>query len=181
MNTPENQLLTTPLGGSDHVQGDDHARITLLEYGDYQCPYCGQAYPIIKELQRRLGRDLRFAFRNMPLNEIHPQAELAAEGAESADAQGRFWPMHDLIYEHQRELRQGLDAIVRLGVRLELDVQTLEADLRSHRYQERVKRDFMSGVRSGVAGTPTFFIDGVRFDGDWTHVERFALALRKRG
>src|SRR3982751_1274208 len=103
--TEENAArLTVPVGPRDHAQGSHDARVTLVEYGDYECPHCGRAYPIIKEVQRRLGSKLRFAFRNFPLGESHPHAEHAAEAAEAAGAQGRFWEMHDMLYEHQQAL-----------------------------------------------------------------------------
>ena len=167
--------LTSPVGPDDHVQGPADAALTLVEYGDYQCPYCGQAYPIVKEVQKRLGAQLRFVFRNMPLAQVHPHAELAAEAAESAGAQGKFWEMHDALYEHQSEL--GLETILRLAKKLHLDVPLLESDLQSGKHRARVKHDFTSGVRSGVAGTPTFFVQEERFDGDWTDASAFANAL----
>jgi protein-disulfide isomerase len=156
--------LTIPVGKDDHVQGSAEAAVTLVEYGDYQCPYCGAAYPMVKAITRRLGAKVRFVFRNMPLNEMHPQAELAAEAAEAAAAQGKFWEMHDALYEHQAEL--GPDLMRTLAKSLHLDAQRFDADLAARRFREHVKRDFMSGVRSGVAGTPTFFINGERYDGD---------------
>jgi protein-disulfide isomerase len=156
--------LTIPIGKDDHVQGPAAAAVTLVEYGDYECPYCGAAYPMVKAITKRLGPKLRFAFRNMPLNEMHPHAELAAEAAEAAASQGKFWEMHDALYEHQPEL--GPDLLRTLAKRLHLDVQRFEEDLASRRFRERVKHDFMSGVRSGVAGTPTFFINDERYDSD---------------
>jgi protein-disulfide isomerase len=118
---------------------------------------------MVKTIQKRLGGKLRFVFRNMPLNEIHPYAELAAEAAEAAAAQGKFWDMHDALYEHQEQL--GPDLATILAKRLHLDIARFEEDLASRRFRERVKRDFLSGVRSGVNGTPTFFVDGLRYDG----------------
>jgi protein-disulfide isomerase len=156
--------LTTPVGKDDHVQGPADAPVTLVEYGDYECPYCGAAYPMVKAITKRLGAKVRFVFRNMPLNEMHPHAELAAEAAEAAGAQGKFWEMHDALYEHQSEL--GPDLMRMLAKNLQLDAQRFDADLVSRRFREHVKHDFMSGVRSGVAGTPTFFINAERYDGD---------------
>jgi protein-disulfide isomerase len=118
---------------------------------------------MVKDIVQRLGAKLRFVFRNMPLNEMHPHAELAAEAAEAAAAQGKFWEMHDALYEHQDEL--GPDLVGTLAKRLRLDMSRFELDLASHRFRDHVKRDFMGGVRSGVNGTPTFFVDGVRYDG----------------
>jgi protein-disulfide isomerase len=118
---------------------------------------------MVKAILKRLHAQLRFVFRNMPLNEVHPHAELAAEAAEAAGAQGKFWQMHDQLFEHQDEL--GAALITTLGKRLHLDMNRFEDDLVSRRFRERVRRDFMGGVRSGVNGTPTFFIDGERYDG----------------
>jgi len=169
--------LSIPVGKDDHAAGPEDAPVTLVEYGDYQCPGCGAAYPMVKTIQKHLGAKLRFVFRNMPLNEIHPYAELAAEAAEAADAQGRFWDMHDALYEHQDQL--GPDLATILAKRLHLDVARFEQDLASRRFRERVKRDFLGGARSGVNGTPTFFVDGLRYDG--TLDERsLEAALRQR-
>jgi protein-disulfide isomerase len=169
--------LTIAVGADDHAQGPANAPVTLVEYGDYQCPGCGSAYPMVKVIQKRLGDKLRFVFRNMPLNEIHPDAELAAEAAEAAGAQGRFWEMHDALYEHQDQLGPELASI--LAKRLRLDIPRFEADLDSRRFRDRVKRDFMGGVRSGVNGTPTFFIDGERYDGPLSETSLEA-ALKQR-
>ena len=155
--------LTVPVGKDDHIQGPAAAPVTLLEYGDYECPYCGAAYPVVKAITRHFGSKLRFVFRNMPLTEMHPHAELAAEAAEAAAAQGKFWEMHDALYEHQSEL--GPELVRTLAQRLHLDLARFEDDLKSRRFRDHVKRDFMSGVRSGVAGTPTFFINAERYDG----------------
>jgi protein-disulfide isomerase len=155
--------LTLPVSTGDHIQGPAEAAVTLVEYGDYECPYCGAAYPLVKSIVKRLAAKLRFVFRNMPLNEMHPNAELAAEAAECAAAQGKFWEMHDALYEHQSEL--GADLLRTLARQLRLDVPQFDSDLVSRKFREHVKRDFMSGVRSGVAGTPTFFINGERYDG----------------
>ncbi|HEY4968664.1 MAG TPA: thioredoxin domain-containing protein [Steroidobacteraceae bacterium] len=156
--------LTIAVGKDDHVQGPADAPVTLVEYGDYECPYCGAAYPMVKAITKRLGSKVRFVFRNMPLNEMHPHAELAAEAAEAAAAQGKFWEMHDALYEHQSEL--GPDLVRRLAKSFHLDTARFDADLASGRFRDHVKHDFMSGVRSGVAGTPTFFINGARYDGE---------------
>jgi protein-disulfide isomerase len=139
--------------------------VTLVEYGDYQCPYCGAAYPIIKEVQARMGERLRFAFRNFPISTSHPRAEQAAEAAEAAAAQGRFWEMHDLLYEHQAQLRD--EDLHAYAERLRLDLGTFDRELAEHVYAERVHEDFMSGVRSGVNGTPTFYVNGARHDGPY--------------
>ncbi len=153
-----------------------HMKVTLVEYGDYQCPYCGAAYHIIKAVQKQLGTKLRFVFRNFPLNQAHPYVELAAEAAEAAGAQNKFWEMHDALYENQEQLGQPL--IETLVKRLKLDAGRFEADLESRKFQAHVKHDFMGGVRSGVNGTPGLFINGERFDGSWDE-EPLTAALLK--
>ncbi len=146
----------------DHVQGPADAAVTLVEYGDYECPYCGAAYPIVKELQARMRDRLRFVFRNFPITTSHPHAEQAAEAAEAAAAQSRFWEMHDLLYENQRRLRdQDLHAYAE---QLGLEVDRFDKDLAEHVHAPRVREDFMSGVRSGVNGTPSFYVNGARHD-----------------
>ena len=157
--------LTLPVGPRDHAQGPADAPVTLVEYGDYECPHCGRAYPIVKEVQRRMGSTLRFVFRNFPLSESHPHAQHAAEAAEAAAAQDRFWEMHDSLFEHQRALDDR--HLVGYATALGLDAAAFEQNLRAHTYKARVREDFVSGVRSGVNGTPTFFINGVRFDDSW--------------
>lgn len=157
--------LTMPVTERDHIQGNPNAPLTLLEYGDYECPYCGAAYPIVKQVQKRMGDRMRFVFRNFPLTQIHPHAEQAAEAAEAAGGQGKFWEMHDTLYEHQ----DALDALhlVAYAADLGLDVEQFEEDLAAHTYAGRVREDFLSGIRSGVNGTPTFFINGQRHDGSY--------------
>ena len=149
----------------DHIEGPVDASLTLVEYGDYQCPYCGAAYPEVKKVQRELGDKLRFVFRNFPLTNIHEHAMNAAETAEAASSQGKFWPMHDFLYEHQATLGDPgvtLDFAKKSG----LNTQKLEQDIAKHVYQKRIKDDFMGGVKSGVNGTPTFYVNGIRHDGD---------------
>jgi protein-disulfide isomerase len=149
----------------DHIQGKSSAHVTLIEYGDYECPYCGQAYQIVKEIQKRLKGRLRFVFRNFPLTQIHPHAQQAAEAAEAAASQGSFWDMHDILYENQ----QALDHYHLLEYASELDLNTkrFNNDLFSHVHAKRIHEDLMSGVRSGVNGTPTFFINQIRYDDSW--------------
>jgi protein-disulfide isomerase len=155
--------LTLPVNDErDHIQGPADAPVTLLEYGDYECPYCGAAYPIVKQVQAKMGSRLRFVFRNFPITTSHPHAEQAAEAAEAAAAQGRFWEMHDYLYEHQRHLEP--DDLRAYAGELGLDVDRFEDELAQHAHAERVRDDFMSGVRSGVNGTPTFYINGARHD-----------------
>jgi protein-disulfide isomerase len=156
-------VLTMPVDGDrDHIQGPVDAPLTLVQYGDYECPYCGEAYPIVKEVQARMGERLRFVFRNFPISTSHPHAEQAAEAAEAASAQGRFWEMHDTLYEHQRRLRD--EDLRGYAEQLELDLDRFDKEMAEHVHAERVHEDFMSGVRSGVNGTPTFYINGVRHD-----------------
>jgi protein-disulfide isomerase len=168
--------LTMPVSARDHAQGAGAAAVTLLEYGDYECPHCGRAYPIVKDVQERMGSQLRFVFRNFPLREMHPHAQHAAEAAEAAGVQDRFWEMHDLIFENQGALA---DRHLRdYAARLALDEERFDRELRSHAHAKRVRDDFLSGVRSGVNGTPTFFINGVRHDGAWD-AESLIAALRR--
>jgi protein-disulfide isomerase len=169
--------LTTPVSENrDHVQGPADAAVTLVEYGDYECPYCGAAYPIIKEAQARMGERLRFVFRNFPISTSHPHAEQAAEAAEAAAAQGSFWPMHDLLYENQHRLRD--EDLRGYAETLDLDVESFERELAEHVHAARVREDFMSGVRSGVNGTPTFYVNGVRHDDSYDLESLLAAAER---
>jgi protein-disulfide isomerase len=158
-------MLSVPVTEQDHVQGSPSAPVTLVEYGDYECPHCGRAYPIVKAVQAQLGRQLRFVFRNFPLGEAHPHAQHAAEAAEAAAAQGHFWEMHDALFEHQRALDDA--HLVQYARAVGLDERRFTDALTSHEFTARVRRDFIGGVRSGVNGTPTFFINGVRYDDSW--------------
>jgi protein-disulfide isomerase len=166
--------LALHVGDRDHIQGAASAAATLVEYGDYECPHCGAAHPIVKEVQRRAGDRLRFVFRNFPLTQIHPHAQQAAEATEAAAAQGRFWDMHDWLFEHQRLLPGTW--LERAASALNLDVERLNRELQGEACRARVREDFMSGVRSGVNGTPTFFINGERHDDSWD-VETLLAAL----
>ena len=167
--------LSSPVTARDHAQGPPDAAVTLVEYGDYECPHCGRAYPIVKEIQKRLGSRLRFVFRNFPLKEIHPHAEHAAEAAEAAAVQGKFWEMHDTIFEHQRALDDR--HLLEYAAALALDEARVQRELASHMHAARVREDFLSGIRSGVNGTPTFFINGIRHDDSWD-VDTLEQALR---
>jgi protein-disulfide isomerase len=157
--------LTVPVNDEDHILGPAQAPVTLVEYGDFQCPYCGMAHPIIQELLRLRGETTRFVFRHFPLTNVHPYAELAAEVAEVAGARDRFWPMHDWLYEHQRNInpRHLMVGVEQIG----LPSEEIAREVSAHLYLDRVRRDFIGGVRSGVNGTPTFFINGVRHDGGY--------------
>jgi protein-disulfide isomerase len=157
--------LTVPVGDRDHIQGPSDAPVILVEYGDYECPFCGKAYPMIKGIQQRMGDRLCFVFRNFPISTSHPHAVRAAEAAEAAGAQGKFWEMHDVIYENQQTLED--DDLRTFAEQLGLDMERFDRDMDSRRHAERVRHDFMSGVRSGVNGTPTFFLNGVRYDDRW--------------
>ena len=144
----------------DHVRGRADAPVTLVEYGDFQCPYCGEAYPVVRALQERFGDQLRFVFRHMPLPDLHPRAPFAAEAAEAASAQDRFWEMHDRLFEHRLELddsdlREHAEAI---GV---ADSERFDAELRDGVHAARVEEDYRSGAESGVPSTPRFFVNGM--------------------
>ena len=155
--------LAMPVSERDHIRGPETAPVTLLEYGDYECPYCGRAYLVISELRQVAGDLFRFAFRNFPLLQIHPHAERAAEAAEAAGAQGRFWEMHDTLFEHQQALS---DANLFLyATALGLDTKRFISELAAHIYAPRVAEDIASGIASGLQGTPTFFINEIRYDG----------------
>ena len=157
--------LTLPVGERDHIQGPAGAAVTLVEYGDYECPHCGRAYPIVKAIQQQMGPRLRFVYRNFPLRESHPHAEQAAEAAEAAAAQGKFWEMHDRLFERQFALDG--EYLIEYAGDLGLDVGRFRKELGEGVYEPRVREDFRSGVTSGVNGTPTFFINGVRHDDSW--------------
>ncbi len=155
--------LTKPIDNSDHISGPIDAPVQLVEYGDFQCPYCGAAYPILQKVIRQMGDRLCFAFRNFPLTEVHEYAMAAAEAAEAAGAQGKFWQMHDTIYTHQDEL--DVDHLYQFAQSIDLDMDEFDRDMIDHTFEDRIHADFQSGVRSGVNGTPTLFINGTRYDG----------------
>ena len=155
--------LKVPVAPADHILGDEHAPVTLVEYGDYECPHCGHAHPIVKAVRKHFGQQLRFVYRHFPLTQIHPHAEVAAEAAEFAGASGRVWEMHDGIFENQDRL--GVPLLTELVGELGLSSNDLVGDLQDHVYVPKVKSDFLGGVRSGVNGTPTFFVNGRRYEG----------------
>jgi protein-disulfide isomerase len=157
--------LTPPVSNADHRAGPNDAPVTLVEYGDFECPHCGAAHPIVRDVRKRMGERLRFVFRHFPLSEVHPHAMHAAEAAEAAAAQGKFWEMHDMLYENQQALEDS--DLIRYAESLGLDAERVERELSSGAHEKRVRESFRSGVRSGVNGTPTFFINGVRYDGEW--------------
>ena len=155
--------LTQSVSAHDHAEGPPDAILTLVEYGDYQCPYCGAAYPVVKEVQKTLGKKLRFVFRNFPLTRAHPYALIAAEAAEAAALQGKFWEMHDLLFEQQALLTP--EIIPSWANRIGLNVEQFGNDIKKEVVEKRIQEDRGSGIRSGVNGTPTFFINGSRYDG----------------
>jgi NhaA family Na+:H+ antiporter len=157
--------LKPPVSDHDHIEGTADARVTLVEYGDYECPHCRQVAPVIEQVQERFGDRLRYVFRHFPISTAHPNAQLAAEAAEAAAAQGKFWEMHDRIFQHTGPL--GKPQLARFAQELDLDVEQFERELEEHLYADRVRQDFLSGVRSGANGTPTFYLNGVRYDGPW--------------
>jgi protein-disulfide isomerase len=155
--------LTLPDPERDHISGSPAGSIKLLEYGDYECPFCAEAHAVVKEIQRRLGDDLLFAFRNFPLANIHPHAEHAAEAAEAAGDQGNFWGMHDLLFKNQAALED--EDLAAYAAELGLDAKRLLREVTSSVYAARIREDFKAGVRGGVNGTPTLFINSERYDG----------------
>lgn len=155
--------LTQAVSERDHAKGPAAALLTLVEYGDYQCPYCGAAYPVVKRLQKTLGKKLRFVFRNFPVTQAHPYARIAAEVAEAAALQGKFWEMHDLLFEKQNDFEPDIVAV--WAKKIGLDVEKFGNDIKQGDIAKRIKEDRQSGIRSGVNGTPTFYINGTRYDG----------------
>lgn len=176
-----------PIFERDHKRGPDSADITVVEYGDYQCPPCGEVYLSIEEMRGLLGARLRFVSRQYPFSGLHPQAQLAAEAAEAAGAQGRFWEMHDLLFKHQDALVW--NDLLGYAENIGLDLAKFRRELKARAYEERVREDFLSGVHNGVFGTPSVFINGVRHNGsfdlgtllDSVEGEPRFLKLRKDG
>ncbi len=164
--------LIVPVSTGDHMLGSNEAKVTLVEYGDYQCPYCGEAFPIVKRLQKEMSGDLRFIFRNFPLTEIHAHALAAACAAEAAALQDRFWEMHDLLFENQTKL--GDQELIARAQKLKLNLERFRSDLTSQEVTTRIQEDFSGGIRSGVNGTPTFFINGLRHDGSYEYEDLLA-------
>jgi protein-disulfide isomerase len=154
-------LLEAPVDSSDHARGPQNAPVTLVEYGDFECHYCGRAFPVVKDLELRLRDVLRFVFRHTPRSNTHPHAQHAAEAAEAAGAQGRFWEMHDRLFEHQDALGDG--DLVAHAAAIGLDAERFASDLRTHAFASRVHAQAATGAHS-VLATPTFFVNAVRFD-----------------
>lgn len=151
-----------PLREEDHIWGDKECGLILVEFGDYECPGCAEAYFIIERLEKELGKEFCFSFRHYAYAGIHPHAELAAQAAEAAGAQGKFWEMHRLLFENQQAL-EWKDLVGR-AERLSLDIERFEDELKSEKYLEHVREDFRTGVQNGVFGTPTVFINGIRYN-----------------
>jgi protein-disulfide isomerase len=158
--------LTPAVNSTDHIYGNIHAPLELVEYGDYECPFCGRAYPIVKSIQEKLGPDMKFVFRNFPLRKIHPNAYPAAVATEAAALQGKFWEMHDIIFENQKTLEP--ENILFFANSLGLDIERFQKDILDESLFLKARKDFESGMRSGVNRTPTFFVNGKKFNGDWS-------------
>jgi protein-disulfide isomerase len=161
----------------EHIRGPREAVVTIVEYGDFECPYCGRAEPVIRELLTDFG-DIRYVWRHLPLNDVHPRAKLAAEASEAAAAQGRFWEMHDVLLENQDALRPS--DLIGYAEQLELDVEAFTDDVSTHRRAARVARDVDSADLSGVSGTPTFFVNGKRHYGPYD-IETLSKVARLAG
>jgi protein-disulfide isomerase len=155
--------LAVPVGERDHVRGPAEAPVTLVEYGDFECPYTRRARPVVRRLGQDFGDRLLLVFRNFPLSRIHPHAQAAAEAAEAAAAQGRYWEMHDLLLENQRHLED--EYLKRYAQQLGLDTERFERELAQHAHARRVREDLRGGLKSRVRGAPTFFVNGLRHDG----------------
>ena len=171
--------LTPPVGPGDHLLGAAAALVTLVEYGDYECPFCGRAHLILKAVRAAIGGDLLFAFRNFPLSQVHPHALRAAHAAEAAGLQDRFWPMHDLLFENQQFLED--EHLIRYAGLIGCDLDQFAEDIDSEEVAEKVRSDFLSGARSGVNGTPTFFINGERYEGSWEPEVLLSVLQELRG
>jgi protein-disulfide isomerase len=157
--------LTTPINKRDHVRGSPDAPVQLVEYGDFECPYCGAAYRVVKKLEKDLADTLAVVFRQFPLVNVHPHAQLAAEAAEAAGAQGRFWEMHDVLFEHQDALAPA--DLMKYAAALHLDLKRFASDLSAHAFLSKIGDDMRGGLQSGVKGTPTFFVNGVLHQGGY--------------
>lgn len=166
--------LVLPVTERDHLIGPEKAVVTLVEYGDYECPYCGQAYPVVNQLMDMFETSLRLAYRHFPLTTVHPHAQQAAEAAEAAGAQDQFWEMHSMLYENQDALDE--ESLLEYADDLGLSVEQFASDLAEHRHAPKIQEDVTSGIRSGVNGTPTFFINGLRHDGSFD-LETLAAAI----
>ena len=167
--------LTREVGLRDHIQGKPDADVALVEYGDYECPYCGMAYWVVKRLQSEFGDSVAFVYRHFPLSQIHPHALHAAFAAEAAALQGKFGQMHDTLFENQNALDDA--SLLRYALVLGLDRDRFIRDMRSDQTAQKVREDFMTGIRSGVNGTPTFFLNGQRHD-QWYEYDALRSAIQ---
>jgi protein-disulfide isomerase len=170
--------LAVPVSERDHIQGPDTATVTLVQYGDYECPYTRRSTWVVQAIQQQLGDQLRFVYRNFPLTEIHPHALHTALAAEAADAQGKFWEMHNYIFHHQHTLEDA--DLEQFAGAVGLDMQRFAQDMAQRPFARRIEEDFQSGLRSGVRGTPTFFINGVLYPGSWEQ-DALLAALKEAG
>jgi protein-disulfide isomerase len=162
----DSKTLTDPVNiGSDHIQRSINAPITIVEYGDYECPYTGMAYPVVKEIMKQFGDKIYFVFRNFPLNDIHPHAQHASEAAEAAAAQDKFWQMHDYLFEHQKALDDNY--LLEYAKKVGLDIDRFKKEMSKHVYAPLINKSLKSGIDSGVEGTPTFFVNGIRYEDSW--------------
>ena len=157
--------LRPPVSAEDHIHGENSAIIELVEYGDYQCPHCKKAYPIVKRLQEKLGEKMKFVFRNFPLAKIHPEATMAAIATEAAALQGKYWEMHEIVFENQEQLDKS--SLLQYALTLQLNMPQFEKDMARQELTHKVEADFESGIRSGVNATPTFFINGEKYNNGW--------------
>ena len=167
--------LTLSINSKDHILGNPNATLELIEYGDYECPFCGRAYPILKDIKQKLDGDIKFVFRNFPLSKIHPHAFMAAVATEAAALQGKFWEMHDIVFENQKSLDE--ENIFRFASLLGLDTDRFREDLQDKLLVEKVEKDFESGLRSGVNRTPSFFINGNKYEGDY-NIQSLSRAIK---
>ena len=173
----ESKLELLPIRPDDHVRGGENAELTLVEFGDYECPACGEAYLDIKRIESEMGDSIRFVFRQFPYAKIHPHAELAAQAAEAAGAQGKFWEMHESLFEDQQALE--MDDLVARAEKLDLDIDTFREALDNETYLERVRSDFRTGVQNGFFSTPTVFLNGIRHNGN-TDYETLRDAIQRQ-
>jgi protein-disulfide isomerase len=169
--------LQFPVDGNDHAKGSPDAAVTIVEYGDYECPFCRASEPIVEALDQALGSNLRLVFRHFPVTNLHPHAERAAETAEAAGAQGKFWEIHRILFANQEALEDA--DLRRYADSLGLDMQRYDAEMEEHIYRHKVRQDLLEGLQTGVRGTPTFFIDGERLDGPPDLQEMLRLVRQK--
>jgi protein-disulfide isomerase len=173
----QSAFLAVPVNDRDHVAGRRNAPVSLVEYGDFECPHSARAHPIVEAAQRYLADDLCFVYRHFPLTDAHPHAALAAEAAESAAEQGRFWQLHDALFRYQKALE--LDDLLNYAGTIGCDPTRVAAELAAGTHTARVMSDFRGGMRSGVKGPPTFFVNGARYDGPWANPTLFISMLSR--